>query len=415
MYGEPTAPSPLATTVDLLRAVSGESDPQRAIRIYQSHIRALLPMDRTLLLSRQNLDSPWYRVTPHDRWGQDGHPWLESDHLPRLDRGLLGELLYRGEPRLIACLAVGPDDPGAEHLAGMKSLAAIPHFDDGQVVHMVVLLRRTEAGFAPADFPGLVLICGLLDRAVRGLVQAYDLRQAQERLTEQYTAVTQLSDTILEQARALKAHARTLEERVHQRTLELERSHLDAIYMLAAASEERDAETGRHLQRIEALTFRLAQGLKHTPAQSRTLSHAAVLHDVGKLHVPDEILLKPGPLTPEERRVMQEHTLAGERILAGRDGFALARRIARSHHENWDGTGYPDGLAGAAIPPEARIVHLVDVFDALESVRPYKPAWPRARALDFVRAQSGRMFDPQLVETFLEAQMVVEVARQATI
>jgi response regulator RpfG family c-di-GMP phosphodiesterase len=232
-----------------------------------------------------------------------------------------------------------------------------------------------------------VLLSGLFGRAMKGLVVASELRTARKTLQEQYLAMSELSDT--------------LEERVRRRTEELEAAHLDAIFILAAASEAKDENTAAHLRRIEGLAGSLA-GVMGLPAdEARVFSRAAILHDVGKLHVPDEILRKPGPLTAEERRIMQEHTLAGERILPDRPHFAAARRVTRSHHENWDGSGYPDGIAREAIPLEARIVHVVDVYDALTSVRPYKGAWTSAQAAGFIRQQKGVMFDPDLVEAFI--------------
>jgi putative two-component system response regulator len=125
-----------------------------------------------------------------------------------------------------------------------------------------------------------------------------------------------------------------------------------------------------------------------------------VLHDIGKMHVPDGILKKPGPLTADEMKTMQEHTVWGERILGEKPFFAAARRIARSHHENWDGSGYPDRTRGNNIPIEARIVHLADVYDALVSPRVYKAAWTPRQAGEFIVEASGQMFDPELVRVF---------------
>jgi putative two-component system response regulator len=127
------------------------------------------------------------------------------------------------------------------------------------------------------------------------------------------------------------------------------------------------------------------------------------MHDVGKIGIPDAILLKPGKLDPEEWAVMRQHPTIGAQIIGEHPSGLLktAAIIAQCHHEKWDGTGYPQGLAGEAIPHEARIVALVDVFDALTSVRPYKPAWPIERALKYIREQSGRHFDPALVEAFM--------------
>jgi putative two-component system response regulator len=126
-----------------------------------------------------------------------------------------------------------------------------------------------------------------------------------------------------------------------------------------------------------------------------------MLHDVGKLHVPDRILRKPGRLTRAEWRIVQQHTIWGERILGSTDGFEMARTIARSHHENIDGSGYPDGLAGDAIPLVAKIVRIVDVFDALRSDRPYKPAWELDRCLEEIERDAGKVFDPDLAAEFL--------------
>ena len=128
---------------------------------------------------------------------------------------------------------------------------------------------------------------------------------------------------------------------------------------------------------------------------------SSILHDVGKIHVPDSILKKPGPLTPEERSEMQLHTLAGERIISNEPFFEVARAIARNHHEDFNGGGYPDGLAGARIPRASRIVHLADVYDALTSRRVYKPAWPKQEALDSILKNRGRQFDPDVVDAFV--------------
>jgi putative two-component system response regulator len=122
---------------------------------------------------------------------------------------------------------------------------------------------------------------------------------------------------------------------------------------------------------------------------------------VGKIHVPDAILRKPGPLTAEEWAIMRQHTVVGERILSREPFFDIARSIARSHHENWDGTGYPDGLSGESIPLPARIVRVADVFDALTSVRPYKKGWTAEDAVASIEKQQAELFDPRVVQSFL--------------
>ena len=157
-----------------------------------------------------------------------------------------------------------------------------------------------------------------------------------------------------------------------------------------------------HVRRIERYAQSLARAAGLSITDSTEIGYSSILHDVGKLHTPDLILKKPGPLTPDERRTMETHTVTGERIISQDAFFATARAIARHHHENWDGSGYPDRLAKDAIPLPARIVHLVDVYDALTSTRPYKISWTPQRALESIRTSAGTMFDPDLVETFLK-------------
>jgi len=246
------------------------------------------------------------------------------------------------------------------------------------------------------------------------LIEIARQKEVEQRLKDNYDFIVQMSNTVLEQALDLKEHSQRLEERIRQRTdqlrqanaqlheanTELHDANMDAIYMLALASEAKDQETASHLRRIQCFTAALARRLGHGQADAQRLGHFALLHDVGKIHIPDDILKKPGPLTPDERRIMQHHAPAGERILSSRPFFATARRIARHHHENFDGSGYPDGAAGQAIPPEARIVHLVDVYDALTSRRVYKAPWPEERAIEEIRRSAGTMFDPELTRAF---------------
>jgi PAS domain S-box-containing protein len=226
------------------------------------------------------------------------------------------------------------------------------------------------------------------------------LKGAEEQLREQYRQIASLSDVVLEQALELKNYSKNLEKRVRQRTRELHDANMDAIYMLAVASEAKDQDTGAHVLRIRNYSTALARTIGYNEGEAERVGYSAILHDVGKIQVPDEILKKPGPLTPDERRVMEVHTLAGERILSDRPFFEIARQIARSHQENWNGTGYPDGLRERDIPLPARIVRLADVFDALSSQRIYKDAWPVERVIDVIITGREREFDPELVDAF---------------
>jgi HD-GYP domain-containing protein (c-di-GMP phosphodiesterase class II) len=183
----------------------------------------------------------------------------------------------------------------------------------------------------------------------------------------------------------------------------LEDSQLQVIQRLALAAEYRDDETGQHTRRVGELSARIGEALGMADEQLVLLRQAAPLHDVGKIAIPDSILLKPGPLTREEFERMQAHTTRGAAMLTGR-GFALlemAETIALSHHERWEGGGYPSGSSGTAIPLVGRIVAIADVFDALTHARPYKDAWPEADAVAEISSQSGRQFDPEIVQAFL--------------
>lgn len=184
---------------------------------------------------------------------------------------------------------------------------------------------------------------------------------------------------------------------------EVRATRLQIIQCLGVASEYRDNETGMHIVRISHYARRLALEIGYGEEAADELLHAAPMHDVGKIGIPDAILLKPGKLDEREWAVMRQHPIIGAQIIGEHPSGLLktAAIIARCHHEKWDGTGYPHGLKGDAIPPEARIVSLVDVFDALTSVRPYKPAWPVEQALGYIREQSGRHFEPALVDAFM--------------
>ena len=217
---------------------------------------------------------------------------------------------------------------------------------------------------------------------------------------EEVETISRLSDTVLTQALDLKRYNERLEQRVRERTRELHEANMEAIYMLAVASEAKDTDTGAHVRRIEQLSRSIAEAMGLSEYEAEEIGYSAILHDVGKMLVPDSILKKPGPLDDLERDAMRLHAVGGERILSKKPFFEIARLIARSHHENWDGSGYPDGLDGASIPLPARIVHLADVFDALTSQRVYKPPWTPEEAVKTIHDGAGRMFDPEVVRAF---------------
>ena len=200
----------------------------------------------------------------------------------------------------------------------------------------------------------------------------------------------------------LADRAARLDEEVAEKTRELVAREREIVWRLSKATERRDTDTGDHIARMSRICGIVAEALGLSAEDCGLIEIAAQMHDVGKVGIPDEILFKPGPLTPEERKVMETHTDLGWNILEGSQSrlLQLAADIAVSHHERWDGAGYPRGLAGEAIPLAGRITALSDVFDALMSVRPYKPAWPLDRARALIVEGTGKHFDPTCVEAF---------------
>jgi putative two-component system response regulator len=201
----------------------------------------------------------------------------------------------------------------------------------------------------------------------------------------------------------LGSQYRALEEKMLERTRALEQSQLETLERLARAAELRDDDTGQHTYRVGRNSALLAQALGLSEHRVGAIRRAAPLHDIGKIGIPDKILLKPGKLTPEEFRLMKSHTTIGAALLEGSQSALthLAERIALTHHERWNGSGYPQGLRGEGIALEGRILAVVDVFDALTHERPYKEAWPVEEAVVEITSQSGQQFDPAVVKAFL--------------
>ncbi|UVE18379.1 response regulator [Pseudomonas sp. LS44] len=187
------------------------------------------------------------------------------------------------------------------------------------------------------------------------------------------------------------------------RAEELQRTRLQIVQCLGMAAEYKDNETGLHVIRMSHYAQVLALAAGFSAQDADDLLNAAPMHDIGKIGIPDAILQKPGKLDAEEWQVMRLHAQIGADIIGEHTSglLQMAHRIALSHHEKWDGSGYPQGLRGEQIPLVARIVAIADVFDALTSARPYKPAWPLGDTLALLRRESGRHFDPQLVELFI--------------
>jgi len=198
------------------------------------------------------------------------------------------------------------------------------------------------------------------------------------------------------------------------RASKLEQSHRDAIFMLSVAGHYNDNDTGEHIWRMAEYSEALALEVGWTLEQSKILGLAAPMHDTGKIGIPDSILRKPGALDQAEWAVMQTHSQMGFDILSKSDAplFKLAAEIALYHHEKWDGSGYPNGLAGRTIPESARIVAIADVFDALSMNRFYKQAWPLDKILDYLKNCSGTHFDPDMLEHFMKIMPAILEIKQ---
>jgi putative nucleotidyltransferase with HDIG domain len=203
--------------------------------------------------------------------------------------------------------------------------------------------------------------------------------------------------------RQLERYAADLRETFKQeraRSLQLSRSYTATVRALAGAVEARDAYTGKHAERVAAYGIELARALGMARPEAPEIEFGFLLHDIGKVAIPDRILYKPGSLSDEERALMNRHPVIGAEIVSGIEFLTEAAQVVRSHHERWDGSGYPDGLCGDEIPVAARVFAVADVFDALTTDRPYRPASTLAEARDIIRRESGSHFDPRVVDAF---------------
>jgi putative two-component system response regulator len=266
------------------------------------------------------------------------------------------------------------------------------------------VMKQIQAFIAPDDFlPILVLTADITPEAKRRALSegALDFLTKPFDTTEVLLRIKNLLHT-RSLHRQLQEHNQVLDQRVRERTEELEATQLEILERLALAAEYRDDDTGKHTQRVGESAARIAEVLGWSAAEVELIRRAAPLHDVGKIAISDLILLKPGKLTPEEFEQMKAHTTLGAQMLSGGRFplLQLAEKIALTHHERWDGSGYL-GLSEEAIPMAGRIVTVADVFDALTSERPYKKAWSINEAVEEIKRQSGRQFDPCVVDAFL--------------
>jgi putative two-component system response regulator len=273
----------------------------------------------------------------------------------------------------------------------------MPHFDGLDVMDQ--LNEIAEASYLPI----LILSGDLTPEARRDALSrgAKDFVNKPFQQEELLLRIKTLLETRLLYIQ-IQSQNQLLEAKVRERTRELVEAQIEIIERLAIAAEFRDDNTGQHTQRVGQMSALLARQLGLADSQVSLIARAAPLHDVGKIGVPDTILMKMDKLTPDEFEIVKQHTVIGARILSG-GKFPLlkvAEEIAFSHHERWDGAGYA-GMRGADVPLAGRIVAVADVFDALTQQRPYKPAWPVAEAIAEIDRQRGRQFDPGVVDAFL--------------
>lgn len=210
----------------------------------------------------------------------------------------------------------------------------------------------------------------------------------------------------------IEAYHNRIEELVEERTVKLQqayrilkKSHIDSVKVLAEAIDAKDPYTRGHSDRVKRMSLAIARGMGFSEEKLESLEYGALLHDIGKIGIKDEVLRKQSPLSPEEYQYIQEHPLIGVKILGGVEFFKDKIPMIRHHHEHFDGSGYPDGLAGETIPLEARIISLPDAFDAMTSARPHRDIMPLQDVLAELERQRGKQFDPQVLEIFLQTKV----------
>ena len=229
-----------------------------------------------------------------------------------------------------------------------------------------------------------------------------ELRQEIERLRAELARREQESANKERQLERYAADLRETFKEERARSQELHSSYMATVRALSNAVEARDAYTGKHAERVTAYGMEIWRAVGLARTEGPALEFGFLLHDIGKVGISDAILWKPEKLSKEERALMQQHPVIGAEIVRGIDFLADAAKVVRSHHERWDGGGYPDGLAADEIPIAARVFAVADVLDALTSDRPYRPASPLSVAREMIVRESATQFDPQVVEAFIE-------------
>lgn len=326
-------------------------------------------------------------------------------------------------------------DLPAEALRALAETATRARFLPGETIiseggppdSLHVIRRGSAVVVRPSRDPGLVLgrlgpgdafgEIALLTEAPRSAsVVAIEATETLEVMRAEFVAILEANPNVTRRMLGTLARSLTLakeevtrqnsrlEAAVRERTADLRESQLEVVRRLSHAAESRDDHTGAHTSRMSRMCAALGREAGLPEIEVELLLHAASMHDIGKIAIPDRVLLKRGPLDPDEWELMKSHTIVGAEMLAGSSSTVvqMGEVIARAHHEKWNGTGYPLGLREEEIPLVARICAVCDVFDALVSDRPYKTAWPVDEALAELRSLAGRHLDPELVELFVE-------------
>lgn len=304
------------------------------------------------------------------------------------------EFSKRTEPDLVI---VDFRMPGMDGLEFIKLFRLLPDYNEIPVVMLTAereaSIRRNAIELGASDFLNKPADPVEFVARVRNLLA---LRDSRKKLTQR---------------------ARKLADEVREATAEIARREQETIHRLTRASEFRDNETGMHIVRMGRYAALLAEALGLKQEEQDLLLLAAPMHDVGKVATPDRILLKRGPLTPDEWYIMKQHTVAGYEILRDSESRLLQKgaEIALTHHEKWNGSGYPRSLSSKDIPIAGRICALADVFDALTSTRPYKPAWPLEQAIVEIHQGAGTHFDPDVVGAFEAALPAIRNIRETLV